>query len=107
MKVPVGKGSRLIVCHAGSATTGFIPHSKWVFRSRQKKTQYADYHSEMNAESFRDWFVNQFLNHLEERSVIIMDNASYHSILIDKLPNTNSRKRYIISKGLLTKWAMR
>ena len=32
LKVPVGKGSRLIICHAGCASTGFIPASKWVDR---------------------------------------------------------------------------
>ena len=86
--VPVGKGSRLIVCHVGSAKTGFIPESKWVFRSRKSDT---DYHSEMNAQSFKDWFQNKFLNFLEEGSIIIMDNASYHSKLLNRLPTTSAR----------------
>jgi predicted O-methyltransferase YrrM len=49
----------------------------------------------MNADSFKDWFVNRFLNLLEEESIIILDNASYHSRVIDKLPSTNSRKQDI------------
>ena len=32
------------------------------------------------------------LNHLEEPSVIVMDNASYHSTLKDNFPKSNSRK---------------
>ena len=51
LKDPVCKGSRLIIYHAGSASPGFIPGSKWVFRSRPKNRN-VDYHSEMNAESF-------------------------------------------------------
>jgi predicted O-methyltransferase YrrM len=47
----------------------------------------------MNADSFKDWFVNRFLNYLEEGSIIIMDNASYHSAIVDKVPNTGSRKK--------------
>lgn len=88
LKVPLGKGGRLIVCHVGSAETGFVPGSKWVFRS--KKT--SDYHEEMTAQSFRDWFLNRFLNHLEEGSIIIMDNAPYHSVSINRTPNTSSKK---------------
>jgi hypothetical protein len=71
------------VCHTGSAKTGFIPESKWIFRSRPQK-QDSDYHSEMNADSFKDWFVNRFLIYLEVGSVIIMDNASHHSTIVDK-----------------------
>jgi predicted O-methyltransferase YrrM len=49
----------------------------------------------MNADSFKDWLVNKFLNYLEEGSITIMDNASYHSTIVDKVPNTESRKNYI------------
>lgn len=34
LRVPVGKGARLILCHAGSASTGFIPQCKLLFRSK-------------------------------------------------------------------------
>lgn len=39
MRVPQGKGSRLIVCHAGSSNTGFIPECKLIFRSRRQNTR--------------------------------------------------------------------
>jgi hypothetical protein len=32
LRVLPGKGSRLIVCHAGSAKTGLIPEFRWIFR---------------------------------------------------------------------------
>ena len=46
----------------------------------------------MNAESFKDWFLHSFINLLEEGSIIIMDNASYHSRVINKPPSRNTRK---------------
>lgn len=94
LKVPVGKGSRLIVCHAGSEKIGFIQESKWIFRSGQKN-QLSDYHSEINSHTFKLWFQHRLLNSLEEGSVIIMDNASYHSTLFEKLPNSSSRKQEV------------
>ncbi|KAE9526271.1 hypothetical protein AGLY_013902 [Aphis glycines] len=48
-----------------------------------------DYHSQMNSEVFKSWFT-QMLNSLEEPSVIVMDNASYHSTLIDNFPKSNT-----------------
>lgn len=75
-KVPEGKGERLIICHAGTCN-GFVQNSLLAFKS--KKT--GKYHEDMNAEVFTEWFQNM-LNNLEEPSIIIMDNASYHSVSI-------------------------
>lgn len=88
LKVPIGKGKRLIICHVGSANTGFVKECKWVFRSK-KNSQ--DYHDEMNSESFKEWFV-AFLNLLEHGSVIVMDNAPYHSVLAEKIPSSSWKK---------------
>ncbi|KAL0830174.1 hypothetical protein ABMA28_003631 [Loxostege sticticalis] len=71
-KAPMGKGSRLIICHAGSAV---------------KK-----HHEEMNAAVFKDWFTTQLLPSLPEPSIIIMDNAPYHSVQVDKAPASNEKK---------------
>ena len=38
------------------------------------------------------WIQEQSLPNLKERSVIVMDNASYHSMQIDQVPTMNSRK---------------
>lgn len=91
LKVPTGKGGRLIVCHAGGAK-GFIAQCKWVFRSKKSDT---DYHSQMNNVSFKKWFTEDLLPSLEEPTSIIMDNAPYHSAQIDKIPSTNWRKQEI------------
>ncbi|XP_039282804.1 uncharacterized protein LOC111061493 isoform X6 [Nilaparvata lugens] len=95
LKVPTGKEERLIIAHAGSATTGFIPDAKLVFREGER-TQNCDYHSEMNSSLFKEWFVDKLLCRLEEGSVIVMDNASYHSALRDKIPDSKWKKNEII-----------
>ncbi|XP_063227559.1 uncharacterized protein LOC134533809 isoform X4 [Bacillus rossius redtenbacheri] len=56
----------------------------------------ADYHGEMNGETFLMWF-EDMLVHLQEPSVIIMDNASYHSTQVEKTPTTNWTKDALIA----------
>lgn len=46
----------------------------------------------MNEGNFLKWFEEQLLPSLEEPSLIIMDNASYHSTLVEKAPTASTRK---------------
>jgi hypothetical protein len=39
--------------------------------------------------------VLKFVNYLEDASIIIKDNASYHFTIVDEVPNTGFRKRGI------------
>jgi len=89
LKVPIGKGGRLIVCHAGSPSFGFVQNSKLVFRCKSGSS--LDYHSQMNATVFEKWFIDM-LGNLEEPCIIVMDNASYHSMLAEDYPKSNTRK---------------
>lgn len=95
---PVGKGKRLIVLHIGSED-GFLPGGLLCFESKKNTL---DYHDEMNSETFREW-MEGILPRLLPNSVIVMDNASYHSVKVDKVPTSNTRKADIIqwleSKG--------
>ena len=60
LKVPVGKGSRLIVLHFGSVDTGFISQSKLVLRESKTKSS-DDYHSEITYSIFKQRFIEQLL----------------------------------------------
>ena len=51
----------------------------------------------MTASVFRNWFTNQFLPYIEPHSVIVMDNASVHSVIVDKAPSSNTRKSDIMT----------
>lgn len=88
-KVPTGKGSRLIICHAGSGSFGFVKNSKLVFRCTSSVSE--DYHSQMNSEVFKEWFI-QMLRNLEESCLVVMDNASYHSVQMNNYPKSNAKK---------------
>jgi len=97
-KEPSGKGKRLIVLHIGSSD-GFVPGGLLCFES---KTNSTDYHDEMNGDTFYEWFV-RILPLLKENAIIVMDNASYHSVKKCQIPNMSWKKQKIIdwieSKG--------
>ncbi|CAK9802850.1 hypothetical protein ANTQUA_LOCUS10453 [Anthophora quadrimaculata] len=86
LKNPSGKGKRLIITHIGSVN-GFVDGALWTFES--KKT--VNYHEEMNAAKFEDWF-SKIIDKLEENSVVVMDNAPYHSRKIEKIPTSKWKK---------------
>lgn len=55
----------------------------------------SDYHHEMNDEIFLNWFKN-ILPLLDDKCVIIMDNAPYHSVKEEKIPVTSWKKADIM-----------
>ena len=86
-KTVIGKGRRLIVVHAGSAT-GFVNGALLTVWTDGRS---ADYHDNMNAQLFEEWF-GDLMKKIPANSVIIMDNASYHSRQTNRPPNTSSKK---------------
>lgn len=88
-KVPMGKGTRLIICHAGCAKYGFVENGLLVFESKTT----ADYHEEMNATAFKEWFQDVLLPGLPEPLVMLMDNAPNHSVQLNKAPTKANKKR--------------
>jgi hypothetical protein len=51
-----------------------------------------DYHEDMSGNLFYNWFKDTLLSNIEPNSVIVLDNASYHSVMLEKIPNSNSKK---------------
>lgn len=43
------------------------------------ETNYRDYHTEMNGDTFENWLENKLLPALDEPSIVLLDNASYHT----------------------------
>lgn len=74
---PTGKGERLIIMNA-ITKDGWVPGAKVTFKSTRKT---GDYHGQMNQEMFTKWFREKLLPNIPDRSLIIMDNASYHNVL--------------------------
>ena len=74
---PTGKGDRLIIINA-ITKDGWVPGAKLIFKSSRKT---GDYHGQMNQELFTKWFKEKLLPNIPPKSLIIMDNASYHNVL--------------------------
>ncbi|XP_054260027.1 uncharacterized protein LOC128984711 [Macrosteles quadrilineatus] len=87
LSAPLGKGRRLIVCHAGTQD-GWIKAPPLVFQSCKT----GDYHEEMDSKVFEHWFFNTLIPVLPPSSTIIMDNAPYHSRVENKAPTSSSTK---------------
>lgn len=93
---PTGKGERLIIINA-ITKDGWVPGSKLVFKSTKKT---GDYHGQMNLELFSKWFQNQLVPNIPKKSLIIMDNASYHNCIALYSAPTSSCKKEKISQWL-------
>ncbi|KAL0859836.1 hypothetical protein ABMA27_010176 [Loxostege sticticalis] len=87
----ISSGKRYIIVHAGSQK-GFVPNALLVFSTKSKN---ADYHHDMNSQNFNKWISEKLIPNLSVPSVIVMDNASYHCVQINKGPTTNTRKSEI------------
>lgn len=82
----ISKGKRWILINAGSEK-GFVPNSLLIFSGNNKQE---DYHSEMNRTNFNRWVTEKLIPNLKYPSIIVMDNAPYHSIVKNKAPTTSS-----------------
>ena len=58
----------------------------------------------MTSEHFEEWFNDTLMPELEPNSIIVMDNASYHSRRLQKIPTKSSTKQemkdWLTSNGM-------
>lgn len=87
VKQNIAKGKRYIIVHAGSEK-GFVPNALLIFTGTNKNE---DYHSEMNKTNFTKWVTEKLIPNLTESSIIVMDNAPYHSVILNKAPTSATR----------------
>ena len=85
---PFNKGERIIIVHAGSKD-GSVNGAQLIFKSKSKS---GDYHNDMNFDNFRICLENQLIPNLPPNSVVVLDNASYHSKQEDKCPTQATKK---------------
>jgi transposase len=89
-KAPSNKWKRITILHAGSKD-GWIPNAL-LLSAKNIKDSSLDYHEDTTAELLEDWFKTKLLPNIPPNSVIVMDNASYHSRQIKKVPNSANTK---------------
>ncbi|XP_054259923.1 uncharacterized protein LOC128984614 [Macrosteles quadrilineatus] len=89
VRTPVSKGNRLIVIHAGGEK-GFVPNALTTWKAT---THSGDYHDNVNQEMFMEWMTEKLLPNLEPNTVLVVDNAPYHNVLVDKAPTSKSKKQ--------------
>jgi transposase len=92
---PTGNGERFIIMNA-ITKDGWVPNAKVVFKSTKKT---GDYHGQMNGEIFSNWFTERLLPNIPPKSIIILDNASYHNIL-----SSTSAPTQTCSKERILEW---
>lgn len=80
--------NRLILVHAGSRG-GFLNGAKLLFKAG---TTSGDYHGQMNSVNFEKWAADMLIPNLPQNSVVVMDNAPYHSVQENKVPTKSSTK---------------
>lgn len=73
-----------------------MPGAKLVFKSTRKT---GDYHGQMNAELFQKWFGEKLLPNIPKNSIIVMDNAAYHTTLTEHSAPTSG-----CSKSKIQQW---
>lgn len=83
---PSGSGERSILSHVCCENIGLLNGCMLLFRG-EKSNKDSDYHTEMNWAVFSDWCRNKVFPAIErtgQKSVIVLDRASYHTKLDDE-----------------------
>ena len=97
MNVPISMVDRCIIVDAGSED-GFVKGAQLIY---DRNSTSGDHNGEMNSEKFIGWLRGQLIRNLPPKSVVVIDNASYHSVQENKCPTQSSRKADI--QALLTR----
>ena len=85
-------GKRFVVVHCGGERSGFLPGCELVLENKTNDGR--DNHSMMNGSVFSRWVRSQLVPALPPCSVIVMDNASYHSVqAATSKPPTSATKK--------------
>ena len=60
--------------------------------------------NEMSAVHFEEWFRDSLIPNLQSNSLIVLDNALYHSRMLESVPTMSSRKQqmhdWLTAKGI-------
>ncbi|XP_078050767.1 uncharacterized protein LOC144477154 [Augochlora pura] len=83
----------IIVLLAGGRS-GFVDGTELVYRSESTA---GDYHGHMDAENFEKWIRKRLLPNIPPETVIVMDNAPYNRVELNKPPSVYASKKRMIA----------
>ena len=91
------KGKRYCICAAikgpgRSDSDGLAPGSEWIFCPSKEEGSNGDDNKKFVRSTYIDWFKNYLLPKLTEKSLIILDNGSYHKLLPNTAPKPSLTK---------------
>jgi hypothetical protein len=93
------EGKRFTILHAG-CKDGFLNGCDYLLDAKNNDR---DYHKTMTGEFLKSWVEHQLipaLDNMGEKFVVIMDNAPYHCMQVNKPPNMWSTKK------IMQEWLM-
>ncbi|XP_062520186.1 uncharacterized protein LOC134195201 [Corticium candelabrum] len=96
LRVPSGKGGRLIILHAGWKE-GWISNADLVFRGKKGT---GDYHQEMNTAHLMEWFRERLIPNLPATSVLFLTMPSIIIALLRKSRQKAAQKGHDPVSGL-------
>lgn len=91
LKDPTQRGPRFVIVHAGGES-GFVENAELVFLAKKGA---ADFHAEMDGETYEKWFLEQLVPNVPAGTVVVIDNAPYHTRKVEKIPTTKTKKEDI------------
>ena len=86
---PSGKGRRWCFIHA-MLETGLINGAAYIFEAKKST---GDYHNMFNAQHFQEWWCNQLMPNLPDKSVIVMDRVPFHLVPEEQIIPSSMRKQ--------------
>lgn len=84
---------QVIILHARNKNEFVL--NALLFSAKNINQSSGDYHEDMSAGLFETWFVEHLLPNISLNSVIVIDDASYQTRQLTKIPNTNTNKAAI------------
>ncbi|XP_076229205.1 uncharacterized protein LOC143174156 isoform X1 [Nomia melanderi] len=84
---------RIIIVHAGGQN-GFVPNAGLIFKTDSATS---DYYGQMDAVNFESWIVELLVPNIPPNTVVVMDNAPYHSTEMNKAPHKYAKREDMLS----------
>ena len=81
----------MIILHAGYEG-GFVPN---VFNAQSSS---GDYHGEINHKTIVRWLEDKLIPNLPPKCMLVMDNAAYHNVQVDRCPVRTTKKSLILER---------